>query len=122
MQTETESLPRAVDLEASFRRRGFQPGYPPHIAPMTRAVDQSSGGFCTPPQVVAPAQNGISRNFRGVRESFLAEAATSAYRITPRSITAQHPLRRVTGRRKVSGSMILRKNRDSDRTTFVTGL
>ncbi len=42
MQTQTEILPRAVDLEAAFRRQGFQPGYPPHIAPMTRAVDAST--------------------------------------------------------------------------------
>ena len=43
MQTvETESPPRAADLEAVLRKQGFKPGFPPHIAPMARAVDQSA--------------------------------------------------------------------------------
>jgi hypothetical protein len=40
-QTE-ECPPRVQDLEAALRRQGFLPGYPPHIAPMARAVDQSA--------------------------------------------------------------------------------
>ncbi len=42
-QTQTESPPRVQDVEATLRRQGFtQQGYPAHVAPMTRAVDQST--------------------------------------------------------------------------------
>jgi hypothetical protein len=39
--TETESPPRVQDREAALRKQGFRPGFPPHIAPMARAVDLS---------------------------------------------------------------------------------
>ncbi len=43
MQTvETESPPRADELEAALRKQGFRPGFPPRISPMARAVDLSA--------------------------------------------------------------------------------
>jgi len=42
LQIEVESPLRAAELEAALRRQGFRPGFPPHVAPMARAVDQSA--------------------------------------------------------------------------------
>jgi hypothetical protein len=45
----TESTTRVADLEAALRKQGFRPGYPPHVAPMARAVDQSAARRMTCP-------------------------------------------------------------------------
>jgi hypothetical protein len=41
-QTAVRPARTVAAVEAALRQLGFEPGFPPHVAPMTRAVDQGS--------------------------------------------------------------------------------
>jgi hypothetical protein len=41
-QTAVRSARTAAAVEASLRELGYSPGFPPHVAPIARAVDQGS--------------------------------------------------------------------------------
>jgi hypothetical protein len=69
-QTAVRSARTAAAVEAALRTLGFQPGFPAHVAPMTRAVDQGSARRMVCPGcrrrglVLKPFQKGQA--YRGV--------------------------------------------------------